>query len=268
MNMQVLVATMHQTDTSLAERMNIRCDAVIANQADREEIVNEESPYGRCKMITTPTRGVGLNRNIALLAADADILLFADDDMVYYDDMPAAVAAAFEELPDADMLLFGLDILKGGKITPRNEKKIHRLHVYNAMRFGTARMAVRRRALLDHNITFHQEFGGGCPFSAGEDSLFLKTCLDNGLRAYAHTYVLGTCSKDTSSWFRGCDDKYFYDKGVLVRKLFPHTAYLMALYFGIRFKLPTALSVWKRLRWIYKGVRGGRRMIPFAGGRR
>ena len=33
--LQVLVATMHQRDFSLVEKMNIRCDAVIANQADR-----------------------------------------------------------------------------------------------------------------------------------------------------------------------------------------------------------------------------------------
>lgn len=264
MRMQVLVATMRQEDMSLAEKMNIRCDAVIANQANREEIAEADTPYGRCKMITTATRGVGLNRNIALLAADADILLFADDDMVYYDDMPKNVAAAFDALPDADILLFGLDILKGGQILPRHEKKVRRLHVYNAMRFGTARMAVRRRALLDHNLTFHQEFGGGCPFSAGEDSLFLKNCLDSKLKVYAHPYVLGTCSKDTSSWFCGCNEKYFYDKGVLVRKLFPRTAYVMALYFGIHFKLATELGVFQRLRWIYKGVRGGRTMTPYA----
>ena len=264
MSVQVLVATMHQTDMSLAERMNIRCDAVIANQADREEFVREDTPHGHRCMITTTTRGVGLNRNMALLMADADILLLADDDVTYNDDMPTAVAAAFEAMPAADVIVFGMDIVKNGNVTPRREKTVHRLRVHNAMRFGTYRIAVRRRALLQHNITFHQSFGGGCPFSAGEDSLFLKSCFDNGLRVYAHTYTLGRCSKDTSSWFRGCDDKYFYDKGVLVRHLFPRTAYLMALYFGICFKLETECNVWQRLRWIYKGIRGGRRMIPYA----
>ncbi len=263
MSIQVLVATMHQQDTSLAENMNIRCDALLANQADREAFTVEDTPHGRRRMITTATRGVGLNRNIALLAATADILLLADDDVVYNDDMPAAVEAAFAALPKADVIVFGVDILKKGEITPRHISKVRRLRVHNAMRYGTYRIAVRRRAVVDHNITFHQSFGGGCPFSAGEDSLFLKSCFNSGLRVYAYPYTLGTCCKDTSSWFRGCNEKYFYDKGVLVRKLFPRTAYLMALYFGIRFKLPTELGVMKRLRWIYKGVRGGRRMIPY-----
>jgi len=90
-SIQVLVAAMHQKDVSLAEKMNIRCAAVIANQADREEITESETENGTVKLITTKTRGVGLNRNIALLAAEADVLLFSDDDVVYNDDMPQKV---------------------------------------------------------------------------------------------------------------------------------------------------------------------------------
>jgi len=85
--LQVLVATMHQTDVSLVQKMNIRCPAVIANQADREEILTWDTPMGKCKMITTPTRSVGHKRKIALMAASDKILRLSDDDVVYNDDM-------------------------------------------------------------------------------------------------------------------------------------------------------------------------------------
>ena len=257
--LQVLVATMHQKDLSIAEKMNIRCSAVIANQADRNEIQEKDD----LKMITTDTRGVGLNRNIALLASDADILLFADDDLVYYDDMPQAVTAAFRDNPQADVMVFGLDRVKDGNIFERRRLKKHRLHVFNAMRFGTARIAVRRKSLLQANIVFNQNFGGGCPFSSGEDSLFLKACFDRGLKVYAHEYVLGTCAKDTSSWFVGYNEKYFYDKGVLMRYLFPRMPRVMALYFAIRFKRQTDIAVGKRIRLMQEGVRGGKIMQPY-----
>ena len=263
MKLQVLVATMHQTDVSIAQKMNIRCSAVIANQADREEIVTQATEFGDMKMITTKTRGVGLNRNIALLAADADILLLADDDVVYHDDMPQAVKAAFEQLPEADVIVFGMNMVKNGEIFERRVEPVRRLHVWNSMRYGTYRIAIRRRALIDHNITFHQSFGGGCPFSAGEDSLFLKSCFDAGMRVYSHDYALGSCCKDSSSWFVGYNEKYFYDKGVLIRKLFPDTAYLMALYFGVRFKRETKIGVCKRVKLVYAGVTGGKRMVPY-----
>lgn len=257
--LQVLVAAMHQKDLSIVDKMNIRCSAVIANQADRNEILVE----GDVKMITTATRGVGLNRNIALLAADGDILLFADDDMVYYDDMAQSVAEAFRENPQADVLVFGLDIVKNGSITERRHLKYRRLRVFNAMRFGTCRIAIRRSALLRANISFNQNFGGGCPFSAGEDSLFLKACFDRGLKVYAHEYVLGTCAKDASTWFVGYNEKYFYDRGVLMRYLFPCMPHLMALYFAVRFKRTTDIPVGLRIQLMQEGVRGGKHMRQY-----
>lgn len=264
--LQVLVATMHRQDLSLAEQMNIRCDAVLANQADREEFAQVQTPYGKVKMITTKTRGVGLNRNIALLAADGDILMLADDDVVYYDDMPQAVTAAFRENPKADVLVFGMDILKAGEITRRQEKK-HRVYPWNFMRYGTCRIAIRRSAVQRNALFFNHCFGGGCPFSSGEDSLFLKACLDKGLRIYAHDYVLGTCCKDTSTWFTEYGEKYFYDKGVSVRLLFPWMWWLTAMYFAVCFRRETKLSIPRRIRLIYAGALAGKSMKPFGEGK-
>ena len=261
--LQVLVATMHQNDLSIAEKMNIRCSAVIANQGDREEVVNQTTPFGRLKMITTTTRGVGLNRNIALLAADSEFVLFADDDVVYHTDMPQSVVTAFRENPSADVIIFGMDIVRDGAVSEKRHLKNKRLYLWNALRYGTYTIAARRRALLQYNITFHQCFGGGCTYSAGEDSLFLKACFDAGLKVYSHSYVLGTCCKDTSTWFVGYGHKYFYDKGVLVRYLFPKTAYIMAMYFAVRFKRKTDVGVFRRIRLVYAGVRGGKKMIPY-----
>lgn len=264
MKVQVLVATMNRQNTDLVEQMNIRCDAVIANQADRNEFTQIQRQFGTVRMITTKTRGVGLNRNIALLAADQDILLLADDDVVYNDDMPQAVCKAFQENPKADVIIFSIDILKNGKITERRQLESKRLHVWNSMRFGTYRIAIRAEAVRRSNISFHQCFGGGCPFSAGEDSLFLKACFDKKLRVYASPYVLGTCCKDTSSWFVGYAEKYFYDKGVLVCHLFPKMHYLMAPYFALCFKRKTEVPPGRRLKLVFAGVRGGKQMRLFS----
>lgn len=261
--MQVLLATRNQQDFSIAEQMNIACDAVIANQAGEASVTQRQGAEGTWKMITTDTKGVGLNRNIALLAATAEIVLFADDDVVYNDGMPHAVTAAFRENPRADVIVFGMDIVKDGAVTERRHLKSRQLRVTNAMRFGTYTIAARRSALLRHNITFHQMFGGGCPFSAGEDSLFLKACFDHKLRVYSHSYVLGSCRKDTSSWFTGYHEKYFYDKGVLLRYLFPKMHYVMAPYFAFRFKRKTQIPPMHRLKLILAGIRGGKNMLPY-----
>ena len=42
--LQVLVATMHQSDFSLVEKMNITCDAILANQTDHNAVSEQVYP--------------------------------------------------------------------------------------------------------------------------------------------------------------------------------------------------------------------------------
>ena len=247
--------------------MNICSNVVIANQSDRDEVTRRDTRFGNVTMITTPTKGVGLNRNIALLASDGDILLFADDDVVYNDDMPVQVLRAFEDNPKADVIVFGINYIREGKIFEKRHHQKRRLHVWNALRYGTCTIAVRRSSILKHNITFNQNFGGGCPFSAGEDSLFIKSCFEHGLKIYSNSYVLGTCCKDSSTWFKGYNDKYFYDKGVLVRYLFPKTSYVFAMYFAANFKRKTEIGVFRRIKLVYSGVWSGKKLKPYKEGK-
>ena len=76
---EILCVTMHQKDFSKIEQMNINSDVVFANQADTTSMDELEFNGHRARMITTDTRGVGVNRNLALTYAQGDICLFADD---------------------------------------------------------------------------------------------------------------------------------------------------------------------------------------------
>ena len=95
MNIQVLVATMHQTDHSLPEKMNIQTDAIIGNQCDRNEVEDFEWNGHKIKYLSFAERGVGLNRNNALMRASADVCLFADDDMVFVADYEKIITTSF-----------------------------------------------------------------------------------------------------------------------------------------------------------------------------
>lgn len=262
-DLQVLVATMHQDDFSLAEKMNIRCDTVIANQADRESDEHRETECGVLRMITTKSRGVGKNRNIALDVAKSEIILFADDDVTYSDDMPKNVIKAFRENEKADVIIFSMDYTKGGKLIEKRRLISKKLYIWNALRYGTCSLAVRRKAVEENHIRFSEYFGGGCIYSAGEDSLFIKNCFDKGLSVYSNDCVLGTCARDSSTWFTGYGEKYFYDRGALVRFLFPKTMYLMGLYFAVRFKRKTDVSVIKRIKLVYEGIVKSKNLMPY-----
>lgn len=261
--LQVLVATMKQQDLSLAERMNLRADAIIANQHDKSETVEALTEYGKIKMITTPTRGVGLNRNIALTAADADILLFADDDIIYYDNALEEVKRAFEALPDADIIFFGLDMTRDGEIYERRRHPIKRLHLYNSMRFGGARIAIRRDALMRARLSFSRLFGGGCIYGSGEDSLFIRDCFRAGLRVYSHSVVLGKCAKDSSTWFEGFNEKYIFDKGAWMACAFPRGKHLLKWHFIRRIAKRAGLSLGQTAKIFNRGMKAYKTLATY-----
>lgn len=262
--LQVLVAAMDQTDLSLVTKMNLACSAIIANQTDHFGYDCENTDAGKVVMISTDTRGVGVNRNIALLASDSEFILFADDDLRYYDELEKNILSAFDENPKADAIIFGIDLMKNGEIYERRHLKNRRLRLWNSMRYGAPVLAARRSAIVKSGITFNTCFGGGCIYGSGEDSLFIKACFDKGLRVYSCEYVLGIRRNDSSSWFSGCDEKYFYDKGALMGCLFPRLKHLMALYFAVRCKRPTKIGCGKRIRLMLAGLDGVKKLIPYS----
>lgn len=252
--LQVLVATMHQTDFSLIEKMNIQADVIIANQADYEA-VNECSfgPY-HAKMITTRTRGVGVNRNIALQAADAEIVLFADDDIVYQADIFSGVLKAFDEIPQADLIVFGADYTKAGEVYLQRHYQTKKCYIWNSMGFGAAFLAARRQRIAEKNLLFSELFGGGCIYGSGEDSLFLKNCLDKNLTLFSHELVIGKNSKDESTWFCGFDKKFFFDKGAWTAAAFPKIKHFVKWYFLLRFWRSSQISIFDMLRQYNRGI--------------
>lgn len=259
MKLEVLVATMDQADASLAERMNIQSDAVIANQSGCWAY--EEG--GGVRMLSTATKGVGINRNLALQLSRADILLFADDDVTYYDGAQQAVLDAFRQFPDADVIFFGIDMTRGGEVFDKRRNKVRRLRLWNSLRYGAARMAVRREALLRHRLAFSTLFGGGSLYSSGEDSIFIRDCFRCGLRVYSHDYVLGRCAKDSSTWFSGFHEKYFYDRGAMVACAFPKAKHLIKWYFAVKLSKKAGMPLKLCLHEINRGIRGFRYLEPY-----
>jgi glycosyltransferase involved in cell wall biosynthesis len=217
LKIQVLVATMNQTDHSLIEKMNIRTDAIVGNQCDCNSAETFERNNQTITYYNFAERGVGLNRNNTLMRATADVCLFADDDMVYEDNYAETVEKAFSENPQADVLVFNLI----EKVPTRKliTKKTN-VGYLNYLRYGTARVAVRLDSVKKYGIYFNQCFGGGTEHCHGEDNLFLNSCLKNGLKIVAIPKYIATLTEEReSSWNNGYGEKYLKDQGALYRAI-------------------------------------------------
>ena len=232
MRIQVLVATMNQTDHSLISKMNIKTDALVGNQCGFNSV--EEFIVGtqNIRYLNFSEKGVGLNRNNTLMRADADICLFADDDMVYEDNYPELVERSFLENPSADVVIFNL---RKRNVLRKVIQKKTRVEYLNYLRYGTARIAVRLASVKKYGIYFNQCFGGGTEHCHGEDNLFLTDCLRKGLKIIAVPEYIATLTEErTSSWNTGYDEKYLRDQGALYRVISRRWWWLLCLQDAVR----------------------------------
>lgn len=232
MTLQVLIVTMNQSkgDHSLLDRMNIQSDAIICNQCDRWEFEEFDYKGHHIQWFSFAERGVGLNRNNCLMRATADIVLFADDDVIYDDGYEDVILNYYESNPKADVAIFNLNRKgKNGEISAMVSKDCIASQK-DITKYGTVFVSGRREKLHFHNIMFHLQFGGGTKYSCGEDTLFLQECYLKGLHIYTTVKTIGIVKIGDSSWFKGYTDKFFFDKGVLYYLINSNMAVFYALY--------------------------------------
>jgi glycosyltransferase involved in cell wall biosynthesis len=253
MKVEVLCATMHQQGFEKYTAMHLETDAVFANQGDDHRVAETTINGHRVIMVTTPYRGVGNNRNMAILHATGDLLMFADDDMIYLDGYAKGVEEAFEQNPAADMMVFQYVTDSHRKMVPVS--KVSRVRWWNFMRYGTVSFAIRRERLLEANLMFTQLFGGGSRYCAGEDNMFLRDALKKGLKVFAHPFVIAYVNKDDSTWFKGYDERYFFDNGAWLHTAFPWLKHLLVWYFVHKFSERSALSKSQILKLQYDGIK-------------
>ena len=127
MTLQLLVAAVDENVIKLSNKMNICSNAIIVNQGAEFGFVQYKHDGHLIQAYTFAERGVGLSRNTSLMRADADIVLFADEDIVYQDDYEAKVLAEFEKNPAADMILFNVDVAE--------ERKTYQIDAPSRVRF-------------------------------------------------------------------------------------------------------------------------------------
>lgn len=258
---EILCVTMNQKDFSKIEQMNIHSDVVFANQADTTAF-EEKFFDGHCaRMITTDTRGVGINRNTALFYAKGEICLFADDDVTYDDDVEKRVLAEFDAHPDADIIIFHFDTDSDRKQVKYAETK--KCGRFCRMPWGAVRVAFRLNSVRKANVWFTTLFGGGCVFPSGEDSMWLADARRKGLTFYVSKETIGKVSFEESTWFTGFDEKMYYGKGAFYQAAHPKTFSVWMLYFTLRTQKISKLTAFEKIKWMKQGREGYKKMLSF-----
>ena len=235
MDIEVLISTMNEKSIDCYKRFNLETNALIINQTDHNGYDEIDTGEFLVRMISTDTRGLGVSRNLAILNSRAEVLVFADDDEVFETGYSELIRSEFEKHPHVDFFIFKTIIYQDGKEIIKVSKE-EDLALHKSLRYGSVHFVFKKEPIRRNNIFISTYFGAGTGNGSGEDSLFLRDAFKAGLKLRTSEKLIAKIYNDDSTWFTGFDEKYFYDKGMLSKALFPKTYRLYIEQFLIRHK--------------------------------
>jgi len=249
-NLEVLVATMHQEDYTLLERMHLETDAVVVNQCNRNGYKKFQYRGRNITWIDTIQRGLSKSRNMALSYATGDYCLIADEDVTFEKGYENLILDAFYQQKKADVISFNY-IAKNKKTTrkPNMNRKAPYFRYYSSVS-----LAFNRIKLVKNGIHFNELIGAGSQYGAGEESLLLIDCRKCGLHVYENENVICSADFSVSTWRTGSDEKFYYDTGVFLGIGFGFFAKAMSFYYVLQSKAISELPAGVVIKKIWEGI--------------
>lgn len=247
MKFEILLSCMNQKDVLIVRKSNINCNVIVVNQCDKDEFVN----YENIKIINSKEKGLSKSRNLAIKNSNADICLISDDDEVFVDDVEKKIVKAYEDNPEADIIIFKVLNVKNNL---GNKKK--KLNIFDLLKVSSVQISFKKEK-IEGKIKFDEKLGSGTENGAGEENDFLFKCLKKKLKIYYIPIEIAKLNTVQSTWFDGYNEKYFYNRGRTTRYIFGFWfAFVYAIYFVI-FKhkvYKKDISFLKALKNIMKGI--------------
>lgn len=257
MNLEVLVSTMNQNDFSLVEKMNIKNKALIINQG-KKQCNNQIIKNGnKIRIITYNEKGLSKSRNRAIENMEADIGLFADDDIIYCDDYYEKIVKAHKKYEDADIIAFR--VIRGDELRKKNFR--HKLHWENyltCLKISSVEISFKLRSIRKKKLKFNEYFGAGSDeFLMGEENIFLYNALDKGLNILYLPEKIGKLKNNRSSWFKGYNKNYFLSRGASYYAMNNRWYIFLILQFAIRKynRYKEKLNFIDALKFMLRGVK-------------
>lgn len=252
MKLDILMSCMHQEDARLITTSKITGSAVVINQCDQEGQRELPTELNKIKWFDSADRGLTKSRNLAISKSDADVCLLCDDDEVFVPDYQEKILGAYEKLPQADVIIFKMVNRPAAfpdQIMPLKFPKT--IHV------SSWQISFRRERLLERGVKFDERMGAGSGNGAEEELKFLTDCQKAGLRIYYVPEEIASVAQTESTWFKGFDETFFYNRGKTTRYImgfFLAAAY--AVYYVVR-KRPmyaSQISTGKALKATFRGI--------------
>lgn len=227
MKIEVLVSTMNLNNTKeLIKNMNIKTKYTIINQTQNIEAIQDNNVYNYNE------KGLSRSRNRAISHAKEEICIIADDDVKYVDNYEKIIKNAYEKHKDADIITFYIESLNQNR--PIKKVKSKKINQITAMRIISSQISFKKQSLINNNIIFDEEFGAGAKYDRSEETIMLVDSLRKGLKIININETIGTVQQDTSTWFKGFNEDFFFKQGACFYRMNKKTYLLLIMQYAIR----------------------------------
>ena len=237
MNLEVLISTMNKNtnldNQKLIEKMKIKGNSLTISQTNKNG--KEE---GKNRILYVNEKGLSKSRNLAIDNANADIVLIADDDVIYDEDYEKTILEAYKENKNADMIAFYVKSRNPKrKVRKLKSGKIGWIRIFRVSSF---QLTFKLESIKENGLVFDENFGAGSENFCGEETIFLSDCLRKGLNLLYVDKKIGEVEQKESSWFKGFDKQYFMIEKQCFKRIAPKLWGILWVLFVVR-KLLTVI---------------------------
>lgn len=178
-DLQVLVSTQNLKNNdeveNLLKKMHISTNYLIINQ-NMDNAINMKNE----NVITRNEKGLTKSRNLAIKEANGDVILFADDDVIYNEDYKQIILNAYNKYKNADIICFYIE--SRNKKRKIKKMKTGKIGYLKSLRIVSVEMSCKRKSLLENNLSFDENFGIGTKNNRGEEQIFLYEALKKRIK--------------------------------------------------------------------------------------
>lgn len=261
--LEVLVSCMNESD-DIIKKLNLQSDSIIVNQIPLNMEYSSkfiQTDSGEIRWFNTPEKGLSRSRNFALNKCSSKYAILCDDDVKYRDDYRHVILSAFAMKPEADVLIFDINDISSNN----GEISFRKLKLFNSMKYGSVRIAFNVSSIKKHGIVFNENFGTGSIYAHGEDSIFLSRAFKNKLKVFKVNRNLGSLDTSNSTWFKGYDKKFYFDKGAIWSKISnPFVGKLLSIAHVARHpEEASELTKIDKVRLMFAGINAERKNTSF-----
>lgn len=194
-------------------------------------------------------KGLSNNRNNAIAHCSADIVLIADDDLIYYADSFQRVVKAFEQSRELDLATFRVKF----KRTKNYPQDGCRLGIPLPKGYFVTSMEIAFRRKRTVGLSFNPLLGLGAPdMFCGEEEIFLLEAIKSGLMCRHIGEYICDHPGDTT----GCKATpgILMGQGYVIKRHYPMSAFPRLLMKAYRISKRGDVSCLRALRFLVKGA--------------